>query len=751
MKKILSLLIALVFCAAPIFALASCGETTPTAAPTAEPTAEPTAKPTSEPTAEPTAEPTSEPTAEPTTEDTTFDPSVPFVMVSLAINDEVTSDVKLKFVPVGGTAVFDLTFKRGLTFDYCDDPFAVYENGKLTLPEVYFDTVIYITTKADKKYDIRLNYPSSDIGDVHARAKNGDELGQYLPTDTTSAAKARYYMYGNDVITFSAAAKDGYKFIGWSWDNYAVRGGEIFSVEPTFTVAVSTDIAHNTNIYANFEKSTAIKVTYHANGGEYSGDGDTHEVNYTHPVYNYASTLGADLFTLFSRDGYVPIEYNTRADGTGTAISIGSKATLPGNAIDLYIIWAKISPADNFKYEPYKDGLKIVEYTGSEETVVIPETANGKNVIAIESYAFANIPYVKTVVITKNIRLVNYAAFSDMSGIETVYLYDSVNEIYNESFDNCQNFANLRMVAALHPVSASSYLGPFTQKYELLFKYSDRNVAVFLGGSSMYNGFDGEYVYNALGGEYMPINLGLNRQITTVAMVELLSHLLDNGDMIVMAPELVGAYVDRSANLDISRWMWMAIESCYDIFRYLDIRYYTVFNGYTEMMSYTNKSQLNKTGKAQTYDYFTAVGTDLANKDTTTLSHGASADKYGNIQAMHFAVSSSTSETRNHVASSASMPLYIAGKLNALNAVLSKNGVTMYFTFCPMSEVKVNFTEAQSNAFADYLRSVLDFEVLGTPMRYVFDDALLDNHSVHLSNAGATERCRRLCEDILAH
>ena len=716
-----------------------------TEAPTAEPTATPTAEPTEEPTSAPTEAPTAEPTAEPTD-----DPSIPRVTVSIAAGDEFTSSAGSVSVPVGGSAVFYLTFERGFAFDYCDDPFATYENGKLTLPEVYFDTAITVYAKADEKFALRLNYPSDDIGNVHAITQTGYEVGQYLKTDTTSEAMERYYMYGSEVITFSAAAKEGYKFTGWSNGKYVTHGGTVFSTEPTLTLSVSADLKGDTYIYANFEKATPIKVVYHANGGATSDGKETYEINYAHPVYNYASTLGADLFNIFSRDGYVPIEYNTKADGSGTAISIGSKATVPGNTVDLYIIWAKESDAADFECESFGAGLIVMNYTGSDETVVIPEKINGKKIMAIGFEAFSGVSGVKTVVITRNITSVEESAFSNMPDLETLYMCDKVEKIYNNSFENCPKLANLRMIAVLRPVSASSYLGSFTQKYELLFKYADLDVAVFLGGSSMDEGFDGEYTYGALGEKYMPINLGLNRQITTVAMVEMLSHILDDGDIVVMAPELVGAYVDQSANLNVSRWMWQAIESCYDVFRYIDIRDYTVFDGYVQMMSYTNKASLNKNNNVQTYDYFMATGTDLTNQTTISLSHGAAMDKYGNRVTLRFLAPTAPMESRNHVASERSMPSYIANKLNASNSVLVSRGVRLFFSFCPMSEVKVAFTEKDSDAFVAYLNKVLDFDVLGSPMRYVFADELTNNRSVHLSTAGATERCRRLCEDILA-
>ena len=143
-----------------------------------------------------------------------------------------------------------------------------------------------------------------------------------------------------------------------------------------------------------------------------------------------------------------------------------------------------------------------------------------------------------------------------------------------------------------------------------------------------------------------------------------------------------------------------------------------------------------------------ATGTDLANATTIAMSHGACMDKYGNRVSFRFHAPTATTSS-SHYASPSSMPQTIATKLNTLNAALKENGVTLFISFCPISQATCYFDESDSNAFVKYLEGALDFDVLGTPMMFVFDDELTNDLQVHLSTAGATERTRRLATELI--
>ena len=680
-----------------------------------------------DPTAEPTAEPTTAPTA---------DPALPKVKVTLGECEGISPDTYEYYVNEGGMLSIPLGIERGYKFVSASDPSAVFEGGTLSLSNVYFETELTVNMEKAKLMQLRINYPYDEIGEVTAKNQFGMDAG--------------YEFYDGEELTVCASAKPGYKFIGWSQDKYVVQGGTITNTDEEFTISAADFSEDGTITYfANFEKAEPIVVTYHANGGTYKNGGDTHVVNYTHPVYVFPSTLGTELFELFSYEGYIPVEYNTKPDGTGTAISIGSKATINGKAIDLYIIWAKTSAESLFETKADKNGVAITKYTGNEETVAIPETIGGKPVTKIASGAFSGIDSIKTVITSKNLTSIENGAFKDLKNFSTFYLADSVSSISDRSFSGCGNFANLRMIAVLEPVSANSYLASFTQKYEKVFAYSDKDLIVFLGGSSMDEGVDCQYVYDAFEGKYMPVNLGVNRQITTVLMVDMLGEILDENDIIVMAPELIKKSPDISASLDISRWTWAAIESCYDIFRYVDIRDYSVFSGYTGMLSNTQKIEKNKNGNVQTYDFFTASGTNITGATTIYYGHASCYDKFGNRQDIRMQAPTVTTSSV-HYADAASISKASCNKLNQLNELLVDKGIKLYFSFCPISEITAYFWDEESDAFVEYLNNSLDFKVISKPIDYVLNDKYTNDLQVHLTNEGCTERARLLVRDIKA-
>ena len=82
-----------------------------------------------------------------------------------------------------------------------------------------------------------------------------------------------------------------------------------------------------------------------------------------------------------------------------------------------------------FEYEKVDGGISITNYTGQETVVVIPQSIDGNDVIAISEYAFAN-----------------------NETLEGVRLPNTVTYVFNNVFTNCSNLkifvagANLKML-----------------------------------------------------------------------------------------------------------------------------------------------------------------------------------------------------------------------------------------------------------------------------------------------------------------
>ena len=184
---------------------------------------------------------------------------------------------------------------------------------------------------------------------------------------TMSAQSVKYDI--DTALTANAFTRDGYGFNGWntkedgSGDAYADGGN----------IKIKTDAV----LYAQWYQPT---VTFHKNDG--STATSTQSV-----LYNKATALTANSFTW---SGYVFLNWNTKADGTGTAYADKEAVTLTGN-LDLYAQWA-IDLATTTKYQTdwnekngklysFSDNITIkgrITVTGSV-TLVLPE---GKKLIS---------------------------------------------------------------------------------------------------------------------------------------------------------------------------------------------------------------------------------------------------------------------------------------------------------------------------------------------------------------------------------
>lgn len=160
--------------------------------------------------------------------------------------------------------------------------------------------------------------------------------------------------------TVTVKMKDGYKFKGFSFDSGIANGKEVASMKTEYTF----DVEKECTLFVN----CAMTYAYHLNGGAHVSGKDT--VEYDADVTYYKNPNSLPERGYFKRDGYVLVEYNTKADGTGEGTSLGSRPYVGDRAkIDLYCIWAKEAPASDFEYEKSGSEIKITGYKGSERVL----------------------------------------------------------------------------------------------------------------------------------------------------------------------------------------------------------------------------------------------------------------------------------------------------------------------------------------------------------------------------------------------
>lgn len=503
-------------------------------------------------------------------------------------------------VKAGETATFRVKLSDTAVFRSTDAGRYDYKTRLLTVPNVTKDT--------------RVRFLAEDVGYDTTGAYRLRLVGR--TKDTVSHADPEVDIQPGTRITATAGDMNA-SFIGWSAHAPRANGGTLLSEARTYEFDLSPDLVRNglLILYANYSEENVYY--YDPNGGTIHTDSRNLTVASTYTASREAGrlrvalsekemeTLGcASLFYddgTFSRDGYVLLEYNTKADGSGEGYSLGSKFPMNTGANVLYCIWGAVEPEEKFSYVDFSyarpsgvsaantpgwntSGVQIRSYFGNAETVIVPETLGGKPVISVASGAFDHCTNMKTLVLSKNLLYVEDGAFTNLQNLTTVYYSDSIYDIGNAVMD-ASGYATLKtfIVNATTPPRFSTLDAVFAKKLCRLLANADQPRIIMIAGSSARQGFSTPYLEGLLESEYTVINLGTTRTTQGFMYLEAMQHYATEKDVILYAPE------NSSYMMGEGTLYWKTLrdmEGMYNIFRYIDISGYSnVFGAFAEFNS----------------------------------------------------------------------------------------------------------------------------------------------------------------------
>lgn len=584
-------------------------------------------------------------------------------------------------VKKGGTVSFHLVIEKGYAYAG-NNVGAEYENQVLSLSDVHANTMIVIDT-------------------IPQNNTNGTM--QRIPT-------AEGYLY-------SAVPNEEYVFCGWTY----VEDGQNRLYSYCNNLVVSDDTVL---LSPNFlpEKDHTF-VTYHANGASMlNSEDDSMTLCFQSDVYAYPVCLGKEFFSVFTRKGYAPLEYNTEPDGSGTAFSLGSRMLLDGQRKEVYVIWAKETDASQFDFEVLREeddavAIAVTACHSDNDRIVVPETIEGLPVQEIRSGTFSECA-ASTIVLPRFLRSVEEGAFTNCEALETLYMCDAVEMISDHSFAGCPNLANLRMNAVLAPAHCANSIASLVRRVEVLYKSrnSEKPKLLFYGGSASYHGIDGKKLSNYFGGKMDVLNLGQNANLSGVLMLDMYAHFLREDDVLVFIPEYwLPLYSNQWQMVD-----WIAIEAFYDALRFIDIRDYDgvfdAFNDYqngTKNFSFKGKLFMPEGSYDEYADDFDAYFTRnyIANYDSSIKM----SDSYVDIERIQPAVSN--------------IEYIYTQKILPQKA-------RFYFSFAPLY-VTNRAREPEFLRFSAYLRENLSCAVLGEPTYFWYTREMFFDSPVHLTTEGA--------------
>lgn len=520
-------------------------------------------------------------------------------------------------------------------------------------------------------------------------------------------------------VTLMAKMKDGFLFDGWSQGDAlanATAAKPVNAVSKALTY--SFEASYETTIYLN----TSMTLVYDLNGGALSSGASDREA-FSLVFYHNPSTRIED--GSFCRDGYTLVGYNTKPDGTGEDVSLGGRAQADGApTLTLYCMWEQNTPESDFAYEVSGNTVTITGYTGTAQTVVIPESIDGHTVKKIAKGAFSN-GTMKKAVIAKTVSLVEEGAFDGCASLETVVLYDgalrtagSTYGICEESFSGCSRLANIRINTVY--TLTDTWQSYTATSLDRLIWAADKKKLIIIGGSGAHYGFDCGILDEALGGEYEIINFGENANITSLLYFDLAEDFIQQGDIVLWAPE-PGGYTLGSASCGYRFWDFR--KSDYDFLKYIDVSLYSDL-----LSTFSDYCASLPLSRFKSFDAMT-LSTNKYGDDVSA--------RYWNGQRFSYSGSFSARPSAGEA-------------LSALVSKITEKGGSVYFSFAAMQRSGMeSVSESEMLAYEQSLTSIPGIISISDYQDCIYDDELFYDSAWHMVNEGAKERTEQVAADLL--
>ena len=392
-------------------------------------------------------------------------------------------------------------------------------------------------------------------------------LLEYNPMYCSIETDVKKGLGSKETVEMKVTMRDGYIFDGWSSGDYICNKDNLSAISmDRYSIVVSGE----KKIYIN----CSMKVNYDANGGVTKDSKTLLETTYSLSEYKCPSTLPDQGY--FTREGYVLSEYNTKPDGSGKSVGLGSKIRSEGSTLTLYCIWLKTDNPADFEYTE-SDSVSITKYVGESKDVVIPETINGKNVTCISKKAF-NESSAETVFLPKTIETVEMGAFYKCSNLREIVFFDNIQNIYDNSVAECPNFRNIRINAVYNLYNVGWITGTYCKVDRIIWAENMKKF-IFYGGSGSMYGIRSSLVNDEIGDEYVVINYGANANVSAAFAFEGIMKWLHEGDIMMWHPEASPSPMgDSRMNGSLGRRNFeFYVLSNYDFLKGVDITKYRDF------------------------------------------------------------------------------------------------------------------------------------------------------------------------------
>ena len=272
------------------------------------------------------------------------------------------------------------------------------------------------------------------------------------------------------------------------------------------------------------------------------------------------------------------------------------------------------------------------------------------------------------------------------------------------------------------------YLGELADKYARLRSLDDENKIIVIGGSSVAFGINSQVMEKYLG---MPVvNFGLYGPLGTTIMMDLTRGHINEGDIIVLAPETDHQTMSMTFN---GEGFW---ESCDSDFTMLfKVRFHNWGDMLGSFWVYAQKKlQFFRLGKAAPdgvydHDAFNEYGDIIYERVGTIMPEG-----YDPTVLIDLDPSVVEDEYIDY--------------MNDFIDYCYRQGAQVYYSWPPMNTLAVQQDEEGILEFATYIRESIHCPVISNITNYILDEGYFYDTNYHVNDVGVYVHTANLIQDL---
>jgi len=527
---------------------------------------------------------------------------------------------------------------------------------------------------------------------------------------------------------FQLVPEAGCTFVSADYADYEVRtsGGQ------------QTLILHNVRYPAVVRvtyRPGARQLCYHGNGGLTAAGEETAVLPVADGKLRGNTSQGIDLF---QRGGCTLYAWNTRPDGSGTQIGLGSRTRIPDGGGHLYAMWEPWSDEELFTAQEGSGGLFLTGFAGEADTLCIPSVIRGQMVTGIASGAFAHCAS-RVVILPPTLREIGADAFQG-AAVEELYLYDSLTRLDPQAFPGCASLARLHINAATPP-RYMTYFATFADKHDRLLSLKDHAKIVLFSGSSARFGIDSPLLDESFP-EYDVVNMGVFAYTNARPQLEIILSCMQAGDVLLHAPEFDASNYQFCTDNVLSHTLFSMMEANYDALTLLDLRtyeqvipalsaYLSIRTGLAEGSYAFSPSDFDEDGNPSDTPAYNACGDYILYRPNAPFSTPV----YG--LPVQYTVEAFTREP-------------FAASINAVYDRFLAAGIRVWFSYAPrnIEALSADSTKEARAALDAWFRRTLHARVVSDLEESLFSGIYLYGTDNHLSTEGVAIHTRRLIRDL---